>query len=317
MHGQDHPIPVIIDTDSNLDDLLAITYLVKSRAAFVKAITTTGTGVAHWEYAPRNVLDLLQLLRHPKVPVSFGARRSLSPMGSVPSAMREQAGEVMGVQLPHNSYSPSRIPSAALISDTLSRASKPMTLLALAPMTNLALALRHDPSLARKIKRIYFVGGALRVPGNIEGPFGGHDNAVADYNIALDVEAMKVVLESQIPMTLIPLDIAKKTPITKRFIKKVDAEKRTAAANFVYDVLKRSAVSHKGIVDSFGDVVGAVLITNPDIAEYRKMRLAVSSKEGPEYGRIYLSKSGYPIRVAVNIDASAFEEIFFNTVNGH
>lgn len=99
----EHPLPVVIDTDCDLDDMMAIVYLVKNPRADVKGITTVGNGLSHWEYGAKNVLNVLELIGHPRIPVSYGARESLSPVGSYPPNWRQQADVMSGIKLPRSS----------------------------------------------------------------------------------------------------------------------------------------------------------------------------------------------------------------------
>ena len=83
-----------------------------------------------------------------------------------------------------------------------------VTILALGPMTNLALALRMKPEIETKIKRIVFMGGNIRVPGNV--------NNAAEFNFWFDPEAARIVLRSRIPVKIMfGLDVCNLAKIRK------------------------------------------------------------------------------------------------------
>src|SRR5262249_4863059 len=83
-----------------------------------------------------------------------------------------------------------------------------ITVLAIGPMTNLALALRLKPSIETKIKRLVFMGGNVRVPGNV--------SRAAEFNFWFDPEAARIVLRSRIPQkVMFGLDICNHAPIRK------------------------------------------------------------------------------------------------------
>jgi len=114
-----HPINLIVDTDCDLDDMMAILYLLNSPRIDIKAITTVGDGMSKWEYGAPNILDLLELAEHPHIPVAYGAKVSISPAGNFPSNWRNEANNVMGVKLPKNSAHPTHERSAELMTEII------------------------------------------------------------------------------------------------------------------------------------------------------------------------------------------------------
>ena len=95
----------------------------------------------------------------------------------------------------------------------------PVTILAIGPLTNLAALLEHAPAVQEKIQRIYIMGEALRVKGQIIIPgFTDHlRNEVADWNSYIDPLASQQLLRSNVPITLLPLDATNKVPLTQGF----------------------------------------------------------------------------------------------------
>ncbi|MEM0146581.1 MAG: nucleoside hydrolase [Conexivisphaerales archaeon] len=95
-----------------------------------------------------------------------------------------------------------RIHAIDAIVDTINENPGEVTILEPAPMTNLALAIRKDPSIVTKIKHLYFMGGSHNYPGNI--------TPSAEFNIWVDPDAASIVLGSGIPMTMVGWDITMK-----------------------------------------------------------------------------------------------------------
>lgn len=311
---KDHPFPVIIDTDCDLDDMMAIVYLVKNPRVEVKAITTVGNGVSRIEYGAQNVLSALELIGHPRIPVAYGAKESSSPVGSYPRNWRNQADQVSGIKLPRSSAQPVSEKAPELISKTVSSLEEKTTLLCIGPLTNIAEAFEKSPEIKDKIERIYIVGGAILSPGNIQGRSMGFKNRVSEYNIFLDAKAAQNVFDSGVPITLIPIDTMEQVPAGP-FYSQLTNDRKTPAANFVYEILKPTVQNKKRTREYLWDPVAAVLITNPDIATYRDLKLMINLKKGPEYARLIMNKRGMPIQVAVQVNAEDFYDIFLSTLN--
>ena len=198
--------------------MMAIVYLLNSPRVDIDAITTVGSGMSRWGYGARNISNLLELVDHQKIPISYGAEKSMSPAGHLPTKWRNEVDDVMGIKLPTNPISPVRIRSKELITEIITKSPVKVTLLCLGPLTNLALSFAQTPAIKEKIDRIYMMGTAIFVPGNIVGRPQGFRNRVAEYNIFLDAKAAKEVFDSGIPITLVPFDTSQYVPVTKYFL---------------------------------------------------------------------------------------------------
>lgn len=308
-------IPLIIDSDADLGDMMAILYLLKIPHIDVKAITTVGTGVSRWEYGAQNLSNLLELAGHPRIPVAYGERQSLSPSGTMPPDWRTEADQVMQIKLTPNPIHPIRMRASKLMATILRSSPQKVSILCLGPLTNIATLLASEPDIANKIEHIYFAGGAIMVPGNIEGRPQGVRNNVAEYNVFLDAKAAHDVFMSNIPMTLIPLDVVQHVPVTLEFFKQLAQEKSTPSANFVYEVINPYNSKRHRARKYFFYSVAAVLLTEPHIASYREFKLAVHLKKGTEYGRLMINKAGSTLHIPTSIDAHAFYTLFLRALN--
>lgn len=305
---QPAPIPLIIDTDCSVDDMVAIAYLVNSPKIFVQAVTTTSSGMSHWNRGAQNILNLLELVGQPNVIVAREVEKSLSPVGNYPTKWRKEADDVMGIKLPKNSASPVDVSSSKLIVDTLMNFQEKMTILCTGPLTNIALALKERPSLKSKIERIFFLGGASAASGNIVGKPQGFRNLVAEYNVFLDAQAMQTVLDSGIPLTVIPLDVRESTRVTRHLYEKIASVRSTPSAHFLYEVINPFIETvYKESQKYLWPALAAVIITNPNIAHIKEFKAAVHLRKGPEYGRLIIGKKeGSSIQMATFIDTKAF-----------
>jgi inosine-uridine nucleoside N-ribohydrolase len=103
---------------------------------------------------------------------------------------------------------PHRQGAVSFLISEIERQPGEVTILALGPMTNIALALRMRPEIETKIKRIVFMGGNYKVPGNT--------TPMAEFNFWFDPEAARIVLRSRIPhKVMFGLDICNLAPLRK------------------------------------------------------------------------------------------------------
>jgi purine nucleosidase/pyrimidine-specific ribonucleoside hydrolase len=210
------PIPLLVDTDPGIDDALALLLAFASPEASVEAITTVAGNVSV-ELTTANVCRILEEVRPAKRPaVARGAAASLArPLVS--------AGHVHGEdglgdldRLRNADGSPRYPPveerlapgdGAELILESAARFGGELVIVALGPLTNLALALRRDRARLASVGRVVVMGGAVAVPGNV--------TPVAEFNFYADPEAASEVLEAGLPVELIPLDVTRRVVLAR------------------------------------------------------------------------------------------------------
>jgi purine nucleosidase len=175
---------LVVDTDPGIDDALAI--LIAHEHAEIAALTVAGgnVGLAH---TTRNALKLLD---------AIGADVAVFPGAAAPLVFEApHAAFVHGEDGFGDTgcFAPSRLPEEEHAAQAIVRLARErpgeLTLVALAPLTNVALALRLDPSLPRRIARLVVMGGAVTGRGNTE-------RVPAEFNIGFDPEAAHVVFSS-------------------------------------------------------------------------------------------------------------------------
>jgi len=307
----------IIDTDMNFDDAMAILYLLGRADVEVAAITVTGTGLASLDGGIRNTLGLLELAGSANIPVAAGSSDPLAGThpDDIPSEWRVDADTMMGLDLPPTSEQAGASAVDLLIS-TIQESPEPITLLVLGPLTNLARALGQEPALARNVKRVYIMGGAVDVAGNVQ--FGGVvQNTVAEWNMYLDPVAAATVFASGMPITLVALDATDQAPITSAFFQRVRENKDTPAAEFVHAGL--TVLSDRAALDDwyyFWDPLAAALATESALAATEPRSLVVVTEEGTTSGQTRVDSAGSVIDVVFTPDVAAFETAFLDGLNG-
>lgn len=215
---------VIIDTDvgigipgSDIDDGLALILALKSPELEVEAITTVTGNVSVGE-ATSNALNLLELLGIKCVPIAMGTNKPL--LGDV-KPIREtysraliknnlRTSQVVSQPKPLRLKPISDHAVDLIISKVMQYPNK-ITLIAIGPLTNIAIAIRKEPQINRNIKELIIMGGAATVLAHCITP-------VAEFNMYIDPEAAKIVFHSGIPITLVGFDVTMKVFLTKEYL---------------------------------------------------------------------------------------------------
>lgn len=189
--------PVIIDTDPGIDDAVAIGIALGSPALDVRLITTVGGNVS-LENVTNNTLKLLRFWDK-DIPVAKGADgplvRELVDASSIHGASGMEGYEFDGEA--RECLNGKVAVEAAY--ETLMASDEPVEIVAIAPLTNIALLLKVHPDVRGKVKRIVMMGGTLTR---------GNKGVLSEFNIATDPEAASIVFGSGIDLVMVGLDIA-------------------------------------------------------------------------------------------------------------
>ncbi len=203
--------PIIIDTDPGQDDALAILLALASPDIELLGICAVAGNVP-LPLTQINARKICELAGKPQTKVYAGAQRPLLRPLVTAEHVHGRTG-LDGPVLPEpvmpleKQFAPDFI-----IETLLSRPAGTVTLCALGPLTNLALALIKEPAIASRIKRIIAMGGGWSEGGNI--------TPVAEFNIYVDPQAARVVFESGAPITLVPLDCTHQALTTRKRVER-------------------------------------------------------------------------------------------------
>ncbi len=209
-----NPLPVLLDVDTGGDDALALLLALASPALEVRGITCVAGNCA-LKQVLANTLTLLDAIDAPPVPVAAGMDRPILESGL--SAPPLHGSDGMGdLGLPAPRRSEVDVHAVEFLRRALADAAEPVTLICLAPLTNIAMLLRLYPRIGDRIERLYVMGGTFAAPGNT--------TPAAEFNVRYDPEAAAIVLHSGLPVTLYPLDPFMQVRFTKE-----EAEKLTRA----------------------------------------------------------------------------------------
>ncbi|KZE81945.1 hypothetical protein AV654_09745 [Paenibacillus elgii] len=188
---------LIIDTDTGSDDAVAIIMALKSADVKVEAITTV-CGNVPLELATKNALMTIEVANGQKPPLYVGAAKPL--MRDLVTAVNVHGEDGMGdCDLIHPTLLPESKHAVDAILDIVEQNPGEIEIITIGPVTNIALAILKAPETMKKVKHIYTMGTSGFGPGNT--------TPVAEFNVYVDAEAYRIMLNSGIPMTIIGFDV--------------------------------------------------------------------------------------------------------------
>ncbi|WP_158794136.1 nucleoside hydrolase [Granulicella sp. L60] len=205
---------VIIDTDPGVDDAFALMLALQSPELKVEAVTAVAGNLPLGITLP-NALRLVEICDRADIPVAGGAAAPLIRR-QVTAASAHGENGLGGVELPEPKITPVKEHAADLICRIANQSPGEVTLIGLGPLTNIALALRADPTLSKAVKGIVLMGGSLS---------GGNVTPAAEFNFYVDPEAASIVFNSGIPITMVGLDVTRKVELTESYIRQLEAGK--------------------------------------------------------------------------------------------
>lgn len=246
------PTDVILDVDTGVDDALALLLASHSPALNLLAVTCVHGNVTLDQVVP-NTLNVLHTAGRQDIPVAAGATR---PLREPPRHARGVHGDngLGGIELPSAPRSPEADHAVQFLRRTILQADRPITLVPLAPLTNIATLLTDHPEVRDNIQRIAFMGGAIGM---------GNASASAEFNVRQDPEAADIVIQSGVPTLMYGLDVFHQVTVTRTDAETLAAS-RDAAATLAGRLLlsRMDAFSHDTAL--IGDAGCVASVIDPD-----------------------------------------------------
>jgi inosine-uridine nucleoside N-ribohydrolase len=200
-----------------------------------------------------------------------------------------------------------------LIINLVKNSTDKVTILVTGAETDMALALKEDASIEENIEQIVIMGGAFDVGGNLYESPGYEGNHVAEWNIFVDPLAAKIVFNSGIPLSIVPLDGSDNFFITSDDPKKL-RKYDDAAIQVLYWLWKQN-VKWWGGDFKIWDIVAAVAVTNPEYFTWTYDGVDVIAEPGNSHGQTIATGSGSQItRFASDTDYKKVHEKIFEVL---
>ncbi len=271
----------LIDVDTGIDDAVALLMALRAPDVSVAGVSVVAGNVpvdVGLENT-RRVLDLAGA--PPEVAVARGAERPLIEPLQTAEHVHGESG-LGDYPLPPSWRPVDPRPAALWLRDTLlAEPAGAATLVALAPLTNLALALRLDPAIARRIKRLVVMGGSADGMGNA--------TAAAEFNVAVDPEAAHIVFHSGLPITMVGLDPCRPTAVT------VDRaadwrDHPSPCLRFVAGIMSHFGTRLGRSAVPLYDAVAMAVALEPDLAQTERLPLTVELAPGHHRGAVLVDR---------------------------
>jgi inosine-uridine nucleoside N-ribohydrolase len=305
--------PILIDTDAGTDDLMAIAFLASQSSVRIDAITVVN-GLAHPDAGAKNIVRLLDLAGRKDIPVFAGRSLPLQGKAEFPAAWRKISDDLPGVTLPASSRPPESKHAADYLIERLRDQTRPVRILALGPLTNLAEVLKREPSAAGAIEELVIMGGALRVPGNLgDGGIFKTNNTTAEWNIFIDPLAARMVFRSGVPIRLIPLDATNKVLVDPAFLAKFQSGARSPLARVVAQVLETDRAFIQAGFFYAWDPLAAVALLHPAVVKTVNLHIDIR-QDPPDAGRTVQIPGRPNAQVAVDADGAAWRKLFLEAL---
>ena len=300
--------PVIFDYSPTVSDIGALAFLAWHPDLRLVAVTLPGTGESYCEPGVAHTRGMLVELGYPEIPVACGPDDPTTGFNAFPTSWRLASNEM---DLPEAAPNEDRT-APDLIADLVRGSDTPIEIVAVGPLTNLAVAFEADPTLAGLVAGITIMGGAVDVDGNV------FKNDVAEWNIWVDPTAADTVLHSGAPVTLVPLDATNFLPAGRIFWESLDAQASTTAAALVRDVWAANgewADNADGFF-FFWDELAAAVLVDESLVTFETRNLVVDDETRENKGWTREDPAGASVRVALTADRLAFEQLFLDTLVG-
>lgn len=303
--------PILLDCDPGHDDAIAIMLL----GAFPEKAELIGiTAVAGNQTVEKTFLNARRVTEYLgiEVPVYKGCG---GPLFRDPVLADDIHGEtgLDGFTFHELKRAPEKEHGVMWMIRALGEAKEPVTVLATGPMTNLAMALRLEPGITKKIREIVFMGGSMAL---------GNVTPAAEFNMFADPEAASIVLNSGCPLVMAGLDVTMQALCAEETIARMACHGTRAARLFRDTMTSYCAVECKTYnvtAAPLHDPVAAAWLINPELIELKPMYVSVDCTGREGYGRTYCDfygKSGNKpnCRVALKLDSGRFWDLIEDAV---
>jgi purine nucleosidase len=297
--------PLIIDCDPGVDDAIALLLAFSAPELKICGITTVAGNVP-LSVTQTNARRICELANHTEIPVYAGCPRPLLRTLATAEYVHGETG-LVGVTLPDPVMPLQSTHAVTWLIQTLLDAPKPVTIAALGPLTNLAVAIVQAPQIIPKIQDLVVMGGAI-THGNI--------TPSAEFNFYCDPEAAQIVFTAGIKLTMMSLDVTHQAIATPDRLARIRAI-GTPLGTIVADLLTGYGVhdqSHYGFAGApLHDPCVIAYLIQPDLFESRELHVEISTQENTRGRSIVdwwdMTGQNANVRVITSIDADGFYEL--------
>ncbi len=318
----------IIDTDPGVDDAMALLLAMNSPELKIEAITVV-PGNVEAPLGLENALKIVSLANRCDIPVAGGAQHPLAQKLITAKYWHGPNG-LAGVELPAPKCKADARFGPDLIIELVHKYPHEITLIPVGPLTNIALAVSKDPSIASLVKNVVIMGGSIT---------GGNVNGAAEANIYNDPEAAAIVFNAGWIVTMVGSDVGERTIITRKYLADLqslhgpESDFVYKLADFYLTTAEKNGYSGAAMYDPLA--VGVAI--DPTLCTLKDMHVDVELKGEFTRGETVANRMGYNennvlhgdhyeidgttalkpnARVAMASDAPRFLQMFISRIKG-
>lgn len=299
------PMQIVFDTDIGtcVDDLLALAVILGSPEIQLAGVTCVYGDVG---LRARMVRKLLELHGSRGVPILRGASEPLLALHPI----YWEGHEGDGLVGPEDDTPEATEDAVSFIVRTVRDNPGKIHLLALGPLTNVALAMKRDPRVARDLGGLMIMGGVLRGPEQLDRPY-------VEHNIRCDPEAAHLVFTSGAAITLVPLDVTTRVRLTTAGVARIAAA-GTPFHAAVADQVRRDPRFVQDGATFLHDPLAAALLIAPDLVGYETVHVDVELggrlTTGATLMRAATAEALANARVALTVDVERTERFVLDRI---
>jgi purine nucleosidase len=169
------------------------------------------------------------------------------------------------------------------------------------PLTTVAEAIATSPEIVDCIAEIVWMGGALNVAGNVQKVFALEHDGTAEWNVFWDPTAAKQIWDTDIPITLCPLDLTNGVPVTSEFIRQLTKQRQHPVSDLV------GLCYSLAIPQDFycWDILATAYLARPELYRLEEKETDIITT-GASQGRTVLKAGGKKVRVMAEVDKEQF-----------
>lgn len=311
---------ILIDTDPAMgvlggdpEDAFAILMGLNSPELEVAGVTVVNGNVPV-QLGYSNARHLLNLHGRSDVPLAAGPGAPLMPYRT-----EQRAWQQLKLDLPRLSpEAPTPRPASApeLIVQSILESTEPTTLVAIGPLTNVALAVLLEPQISEAVERVVIMGGTGREPGNV--------TPAAEFNLWCDPEAAAVVFAADWPITLVTLEVCLQVRLARQALESASTTSKLA------EFVQASCASWLDTLEATGeegipmfDTLTLATLIDEGLVQTHRAWVEIDTTSGPSQGASSIwfegDVLGRPLKktnaaVSVGVDSNRFLDLFMELV---
>jgi purine nucleosidase len=305
-------LPILIDTDPGIDDSLAILLALASPELTIRGLTIVH-GNCSMQQGTTNALAVLELAHASQIPVAQGCELPLVQ----PSLLAPETHGETGLgyaRLVKSTSTPIQKHAVDFLIDTVLAEPGEIVVVAIGPLTNIAMALRKEPRLAQALRGIISMGGSINHPTNT--------TLAAEFNVYVDPHAAHIVYHSGVPIILTPLDVTYQCVFSPKDLQRL-LRIKSPITQFIADTTRYYMEFHNAYQHIEGcvinDPLALAIAFAPELVDLTGLYVDVDVSGGISMGKTHadfyhLSNKKENMKVALRVQPRHFIELFLERI---